>query len=306
MSELITLVTPTGTRQECITLLEKYIKRQTYFQDPSHTYEWIIVDDGSIETKLTMPEVQRYFRGPKIWKEGYNTQRLNMNVAIPEVKGDFCFIIEDDDYLSPEYIEKMMYLLHEYPAVGEGNAFYYNIMARCWRRWGNFSPHNTFSLCYASLCQTAIRKELLPCLDQALNSGETWPDIALWRIMTNKGLKPFLFCNQDLVVGIKGMPGRTGIGAGHHPDEGFQPDPGYKKLEEVIGVPDTEIYKTIASLQLAKGIIAKPALPDKVAAGQMIPRQTLIPGPAKPHPRQRITPVKRQLPVVAQSDRFKL
>ena len=241
------------------------MKRQTY----KGPIQWIVVDDSEPKTKTTMG--QTYLKGPKTWRPGINTQRPNMDCALAHVKGDYIFVIEDDDYYAEDYLEKYIYMLKDYSAVGEANALYYNILSRSWRRWGNFSPHNTFALSYASLCQSAIRKELLPRLDEAINCGELWPDIALWRILNNHKVKPFLFCGQDLCVGIKGMPGREGIGAGHHPDPSFEKDPSWAKLDTAIGVEDARYYK-----ELVKTISVKPVpnqINPRIAAAQMVPKK---------------------------------
>lgn len=221
--EKVTLITCTGARPEAFTLCERWIKNQTYRGE----IEWIVVDDCEPATVCTMG--QKYVRGPKPWRPGINTQRYNMEAALPHITGDFIFIIEDDDYYGPSYIEAYTNLLKFYSAVGEGNAKYYNILDRSFKEWNNYQ--------HASLCQTGIRKELLPRLDEAINSGELFIDMALWRIFRAQNLKPFIFANQDYVVGIKGLPGRHGIGAGHFPQEkGFVKDPGFAQLKGWCGV----------------------------------------------------------------------
>ena len=233
----VTLITPTGERPEAFELCEKYIKRQTYRGE----MQWIVVDDGSTPTKCTMG--QTYIRGPKLWRPGINTQRPNMDEALNHVEGDFIFIIEDDDWYAPTYIEKYMQLLQLFPVVGEGNAKYINILERSWREWSNYK--------HASLCQTALRRELLPRLEEAINSGELFIDCVLWRILFAHKLRPFIFFNQDYCVGIKGLPGRRGIGSGHFPREaGFKSDPGFSELKMLIGEEDTKAYMKIAAQQI--------------------------------------------------------
>lgn len=236
---LVTLITPTGARPEAFALCEKYMKRQTYRGE----IQWIVVDDGDPPTECTMN--QTYIRGPKPWRPGINTQRPNMNAALEYIQGDFIFIIEDDDWYAPNYLESYLRLLQIYSAVGEGNAKYINILDRSWREWDNHK--------HASLCQTGMRKELLPRLDEAINSGELFMDCVLWRYFFHHNLKPFMFLNQDLCVGIKGMPGRRGIGAGHFPQEkGFTSDPGFSNLKRIIGEEDARVYTEIAAKQIVR------------------------------------------------------
>jgi hypothetical protein len=47
--------------------------------------------------------------------------------------------------------------------------------------------------------------------------------------------------DTNTVVGIKGLPGRKGLGLGHRPDHRFTPDPDFAKLREWIGA-DAEHY----------------------------------------------------------------
>lgn len=236
---LVTLITPTGSRPEAWALCEKYMARQTY----KGNIQWIVIDDGTPPTKCTLG--QEYYRGPKEWRPGINTQRLNMDEALKHVKGDFIFVVEDDDWYAPNYIESYLKLLTLYPAVGEGNSKYVNILDRSWREWNNYK--------HASLCQTALRKELLPRLEEAVDSGELFMDIVLWRIFFTHKLKPFLFVNQDYCIGVKGLPGRHGIGAGHFPKEkGFQGDPGFSELRRLIGDEDVQAYINIAAKHIVR------------------------------------------------------
>ena len=251
---LVTLVTATGARPEAFARCEEYIKRQTY----KGPLEWIVVDDYQEKpTKCTLP-CQTYIKGPKPWRPGINTQRPNLDAALPYIHGDFIFPIEDDDWYSPNFLEQYLTLLRSYSIVGEGNAVYYNIRERSWRNWSNYN--------HCSLCQTGFRKEHLPRFEEAINSGELFIDCVLWRIFRDHKLKPFLFANQDLLVGIKGMPGRFGIGAGHTPDTSYTKDPGFKKLEEMIGVADTAYYRKIVSSlppPAAKQVLTKFTQADK-------------------------------------------
>lgn len=236
---LVTVVTATGARPEAFARCEYYMKRQTY----KGPLEWVIVDDYQQEpTKCTMSN-QIYVKGPKPWRPGINTQRPNLDAALPYIRGDYIFIWEDDDWYAPTFLEHYLRLLQYYSAVGEGNSKYYNIQQRCWREWKNYE--------HCSLCQSGFRQELMPRFEEAVNSGELFIDMALWRIFHAHKLKPFLFNGQNLTIGIKGMPGRFGIGAGHAPDNTYIKDPGLTKLAELIGPEDAAYYKNIG-LQLVK------------------------------------------------------
>lgn len=244
MEKLVTLITPTGGRQEAFAQCERYMLRQTY-QGPM---QWIVVDDVEPGTNITIPFSnhikQEYHKGPKTWRQGLNTQRLNMDEALKYVKGDYIFVIEDDDWYAPNYIETYVKLLQDYPAVGEGNAKYYNISERSWKEWQNYK--------HASLCQTAIRKELLSTLEDAVNSGVLFMDCQLWLYMLQR-VKPLMIVHQNYVVGMKGLPGRFGIGAGHQPqDQGFIRDPMFVKLKEWVGVDWVWYQSQVSKMTVAK------------------------------------------------------
>lgn len=249
MKPLVTLITATGGRQEAFAQCEKYMARQTY----KGPIQWIIVDDCEPATNITLPFGdyqntwirQEYYKGPKTWRQGLNTQRLNMDFAIPHVKGDYVFVVEDDDYYREDFIEAYLKLLQLYPAVGEGNAKYYNISERMYKEWNNYG--------HASLCQTGFRKELLVVFEDAVNAGELFMDCTLWRLLRERNLKPLLFANQDYVIGMKGLPGRFGIGAGHQPiEQGFKRDPDFSILKAWVGADWVWYREQVQKMTLAK------------------------------------------------------
>lgn len=173
------------------------------------------------------------YRGPREWKPGLNTHRFNMEEALSRIEGDYILILEDDDYYAPTYIEEMVKLLSQADIVGEVNAKYYNLKIPGFRQMGN--TH------HASLAQTGITKDALPYLQAAVDSGELYFDIHLWRAAFQHKIPMRIFANKNLCVGMKGLPGRAGIGAGHRM-EGYRKDYGLEKLTEWLGA-DAEIYK---------------------------------------------------------------
>jgi hypothetical protein len=59
-------------------------------------------------------------------------------------------------------------------------------------------------------------------------------DMAFFRLM-GKDIKVNLFDGKDLAIGIKGLPGRKGIGMGHRAEVKMARDPDFSKLKELIG-----------------------------------------------------------------------
>lgn len=238
----ITLITPTGARQEAFARCEYYMQQQTYKGD----IHWIVIDDSEPKTAMTIPKNsnirQEYIRGPIPWTPHINTQRPNMHEALLHVKRDTeaIFVIEDDDYYAPDYLEILLFLLQKFQAVGEANNKYYAIKSRSYKEWKNIG--------HASLCSTGLRGELYQVLYDATNSGELFIDMSFWRKCFERGIKNALIIGLNIGVGIKQMPGRHGIGAGHDPEsQDFIKDPGFGMLRRWIPIAeDFEWYRQMA------------------------------------------------------------
>ena len=198
----VALITPTGGRHQAFALCERWIKNQTY-RGP---LKWYVVDDCPYEpTEFTMGQTKCV--APKVWNKSINTHRYNMDSLLSAVKGDYVFIIEDDEYYAPTYIEEMLKLLSTAQIAGISNDRYYHIKAKGHKLIGNWK--------HASLCRTALRAEALSLLYEAVHSGEYYFDIDLWRRVRDREVPLNLIANSGLSIGIKGMPGRAGLGAGH-------------------------------------------------------------------------------------------
>jgi len=96
-----------------------------------------------------------------------------------------------------------------------------------------------------------MRGSCLHLLDEAVNSGELFFDIALWRKAKERKANWVLFNGLNLGIGLKGLPGRVGIGGGHVPESepGFTADPGFEKLKEWVGLENAKEYIRIATSQ---------------------------------------------------------
>lgn len=226
---LVTYITTTGHRLEAFKLCEKYMARQTYKGD----VQWIVVDDGwkINPTKVTMG--QEYVKGPKEWRHGINTQRYSLDAAIPLIKGDYVFIIEDDDVYKEQYVETYLDFLKYADIVGEVDAIYYSLKVKGYKEMKNYT--------HSSLCQTAFTKRYIPVFDRAVNSGEMFVDIKLWSMAIVNKHRTLNFHGPKLCIGMKGLPGRTGIGFGHTNTHEFVKDTQYLKIKELLGA-DADPY----------------------------------------------------------------
>lgn len=225
----VTVITPTGFRHKVWPIMERYMARQTYTGE----IQWIVVSDDPPENPTPCTMGQTYIQGPLKWKSGFNTQRYNFAAAIPEVKGDLVLILEDDDYFAPNYIEVFVDMLKHAQLVGECDCTYYSLHNKSFKEMSNHR--------HASLTQTGFRRKYLPFFERAVHSGEIYMDIALWNYARDKFHKKILFSGMNLLVGMKGLPGRTGIGVGHRAVD-FTPDHDYTQLKKLVGPEDAKVY----------------------------------------------------------------
>lgn len=213
----LTIITPTGDRQFCLSRCNFYLFNQTY----NGPIQWIIVDDGknpsldSMAVPINHLHIKQEYPGNKAKSINHN-----IRAALPHIQYDKIAIIEDDDCYRPDYLERLLERLEHYDLAGEGSTKYYNIK-HCKYRQNNNTKH-------ASLFQTGMKT--LPCIEQlyvsTLREQSAFIDSRLW----NKKLKKFIFCDDTTAIGIKGMEGRLGIGIGHRPTHSFHTDSGFKQL----------------------------------------------------------------------------
>jgi hypothetical protein len=232
--KMIYLITPTGARKDQFELCAFYMYRQTY----TGQVTWVIIDDAD---PLSTNNVKIDFREnwtickvyPKPTWKGENTQARNIAAGISLIENnediEAIFIIEDDDYYKPYYVEKMLEHLKGFDIAGEKNTIYYNVKHRRY-----LTNPNTL---HSSLFQTAFTKNALPALKKAYS--HKFIDCMLWSLVKNKNL----FNDYNLSVGIKGLPGRGGIGAGHTAMIGFPFDQDLKYLKTLTSEEDAEKYR---------------------------------------------------------------
>lgn len=233
---MIALVTPTGARPGQFSICAKLMKKQTY----AGKVLWVIVDDAAPVTTDCVTadfregwEIVRLYPKP-LWSPGQNTQSRNMRVGVTEALKNpevtTVFIIEDDDYYKSIYLDEMVKRMGKYWAIGETNTIYYNVNSRTVAHNNNYK--------HSSLFQTAFTRDALPYMIKSYDNR--FIDAEFWAKMPKD--KILLFSADNLSVGIKGMPGRGGIGAGHKANKGWPTDRGLHYLTKLIGHEDTKLY----------------------------------------------------------------
>jgi hypothetical protein len=225
MAGRIVAITVTGGRQLAWELCKKWMAAQTLKPEV-----WIIVDDCLPASPMDIDFVPIQVIYPnKVWQPGDNSQAANLLAALQFVgEDDKILIIEDDDYYSPVYIERMIATLEHKDLVGELNALYYHVKDRTYKNCMNYS--------HASLCSTALKGPAIQSLIRSCQSVPKFIDLDLWRRF--KGRKRLYSTRYS--IGIKGLPGRPGIGMGHKMKGA--PDPEMKILDRFLGT-DVVYYR---------------------------------------------------------------
>lgn len=225
---MLTLLTATGARPAAWALCERWMARQDY----SGPVRWIIVDDGPEPQPVTFRRDGWQLvlvRPSPHWAPGQNTQARNLLKGLAAVDpADNLAIIEDDDWYAPDWLSAVAAELQHAELVGEHRARYYNVQQRRGRQLVNTG--------HASLCSTAMRGSALQDFADACRARPKFIDLELWRRPRDRRL-----FGGHRVVGIKGLPGRGGIGMGHDPEFRGEADASGALLRDWIG-EDAEVY----------------------------------------------------------------
>ena len=102
---MISILTPTYNRAHTLPRLYKSLKQQTM-----KDFEWIIVDDGS--TDNTKYIVEKWIKEINLFNIIYIKQKNGgkhraLNKGIPHAKYDYIYIVDSDDYLTDDAVEKI-------------------------------------------------------------------------------------------------------------------------------------------------------------------------------------------------------
>lgn len=217
----IVVLTPTRQRPAALEICRDYVARQKGIPGLLH----LIVDGGPDYTMREPTQMRETEAGVdevvlRRWQPDNLPPALSLgdNVRhgldyIRSVVGPAKVVMfEDDDWYAPDYVWWSVRELERRPLVGEGCSFYYNVQNRTWMTCNNHS--------HASLCSTAwddeeIGDEIRNVLMKTLRSfRKAFLDVNIWKELGSQG-KVFVPRPKRRVVGIKGVPGRKGIGVGH-------------------------------------------------------------------------------------------
>ena len=195
--------------------------------------QWIVVDDGPEPQPVAFQRdgwTLQVLRPEPAWKPGQNTQARNLLAGLAHCcSTDRVVVTEDDDHYAPDWLTTVDAMLEKAELVGECRARYYSLPLRSGRQLQNAG--------HASLCSTAVRGGAIDALRKACQSAPKFIDLQLWRRFPRRHL-----FGGHRVHGIKGLPGRGGIGMGHSPGFRGTPDPDGSLLRSWIG-QDAGLYR---------------------------------------------------------------
>lgn len=243
----ITVITPTGDRPLAFRLCQQWMANQTL--KPG---QWIVVDDGKMP--LTPTPAMQYIRREPRPDDPKHTLDLNMRTALPLIKGSKILIMEDDEYYAPRYLEEMAKRLDQVEVVGIMRAKYYHLPTGGYVQIGNTG--------HASLAETGFRRSFLPVFEQCINRGivPNWLDEQIWRTVNEskkaaREITSLLFVDDggSLYAGIKGLPGRNGMGQGHNPAMYHNKDTIDRAMLKRWTPGDYQIYLDILGGKLTTG-----------------------------------------------------
>lgn len=115
---MISIVTSTYNRADLLVRCWESLYKQT-----SRDFEWIIVDDGSIDDTESVVEglIARSANDAKSFSIKYfhkenGGKHTALNVAAKHVSGEYVLFLDSDDYLTPDAVEKCIDLWKKYEA----------------------------------------------------------------------------------------------------------------------------------------------------------------------------------------------
>ena len=98
---MISIITPTYNRAYILPMLHGSLCRQT-----SKDFEWIIIDDGSTDDTEDLVEQWHDMEFPLTYiLQANGGKHRALNTGMKAVRGDYCMIVDSDDYLTDDAIE---------------------------------------------------------------------------------------------------------------------------------------------------------------------------------------------------------
>lgn len=232
-------------------MLKHYLLRQTF----PGTMQWLVISDSQNQDPYKQIwghfglMVDNRFQKSALHMLPYEKELVgakslaqNLWYGLTRAEGEIIFICEDDDWYGPEHLKDCVLRLAQDGIQATGTIWqkYYHLPSL---------SHRTFKNVGSALCSTAFHRDLIPkMIDAARWCGERdrkGIDRRFWDSLPPE-CKDIFDPEKDQVIGMKGLPGRFGIGIGHQP-RGFTIDEDAKLLREWVG-KDADTYLKLRSM----------------------------------------------------------
>lgn len=199
---MLTLITPTGCRPQAWALCQRWAAHQTY----AGPVKWIVIDDGPEAQPVTFKRdgwQMTVIRPAQKWRMGENSQARNFREGLQLIGPDARVAVwEDDDYYAPGWLDRVDSELRGSELIGQGWNRYFHVGTGAVR----LNDNNK----HASLCASAFRGGALKVFRVQCERAPRLIDSPLWRHVSSRHV-----FRAQLVIGMKGLPGRAGIAGGH-------------------------------------------------------------------------------------------
>lgn len=237
MGTPVTLLTCTRDRPGPFELCQRWVTRMV-LAAPGNDIRWVVVDDGDVPITWSLRppcEITYLRRAPS---QAGNTLALNLIEAIPHLRGA-TLTIEDDDWYHADYIPVMLDRLTRGHLTGQMPTLYWHVLDRAWHISPVSSGH--VSLFRTGFLPTAYPHLLAAC-EEAERQATPWVDLYFWGEARRGNLTARRWMDSiTFSLGIKGQPGRGGLGSNHRRGVFRNPDPAGHWLARQIGA-DAAVY----------------------------------------------------------------
>lgn len=243
----ITLITATSDRPAGIALTKRWLSSQRV-QQPT-CVQWLICDDGRQPADVALDS--HVFSENRLVVQTEHVRipparsvplsfRGNVCAGIVRARHPLIAFWEDDDFYPSHWLQWISdWFQKGYELIGEGHARYYNVQTRRYRTLRNHI--------HASLCQTAVSSRMAQWLDNRCRTqGGTYIDMDVWK--QGPACRRILQ-QHSTVIGIKGLPGKPGIGIGHKLPDTNPHDADGSILRQWVGPEAAALYAGFAADQ---------------------------------------------------------
>lgn len=229
---MISVITPIRDRIAGFNLCRKWVGRQVGRSE----IEWIVVDDGDNPVGENHSEY-RYIRLPPSDKKFTNHD--NIGAGLDSATGSVAMYIEDDDWLSPQYVKNLAGNVKGCVAAALSGYLIYHIGFQ--RYVDHRLPVEEVirrKKFRGAFCVAGRGIEMLrDVCRKASELQDPLVDVRFWKMVDEDGLPFKVFSSTDF-VSIKGIPGKS-VTWKHNADIGsFDRDEKY--LRSLIGDDDVD------------------------------------------------------------------